>query len=105
MEHIVQFAIGIDDNTIKQIVLEEASKTIIDDIEKDVRQKMFAPRYYGEVPSNKEPLSVFVENIIANFLESNKNDIISKAAEILANRLARTKAAKAAMADALEVSK
>lgn len=86
-------------------MLEKASKTIIADIENDVRRKMFVSRYFGEAPSNKEPLSEFVEDIIVNFLESNKNDIISKAAEILADRLARTKAAKAAMADALEVSK
>ena len=41
MEHIVQFAISIDDDTITKRVEERAEKVIIDDIRKKVENAFF----------------------------------------------------------------
>lgn len=43
MEHIVQFAIGIDDEAIKKRITESAEKQITDSIQKDVEKMIFNP--------------------------------------------------------------
>lgn len=95
MEHIVQFAIGIDDEGIKKRITEQAEKQIIGNIEQSVRNKLFVSNYYGGNANEKSPLSAFSERLIENFLEKHKDEILEKTAIHLAGKLVRTKAAKA----------
>jgi hypothetical protein len=94
MEHIVQFAIGIDDEGIKERITENAEKQIIKDIEQQVRNKLFEPFYYRDA-DEKSPLSDYSKRLIESFLEKHKEEIIEKAAVHLAEKLARSKAGKA----------
>ena len=94
MEHIVQFAVGIDDERIKDIVEKEASKVIISDIERDVRNKIFSSRYYKRDATPEDELSCFADGIIRGVFEDSKDAIIEKAAKILAASFAKTKVAK-----------
>lgn len=94
MEHIVQFGISIDDSYIKQQVEDSAKKQIIDGIKQDVCNKLFTA-YYRTNATPNDPLSSFSINIINEFLEKNKEVILEKAAEHLADKLSRTKAGKA----------
>lgn len=95
MEHIVQFAVSIDDNAIVQHVTEHAEKEIIKDLKQQVANKIFKAYYYRtNADPEKDPLSEFAKDIICNMLEEHKDTITTKAAEILADRLARTKAGK-----------
>lgn len=95
MEHIVQFAVGIDDAAIKRHVEESAAKQIIGEIKQEIADKLFESRYCARNANpEKDPLSNFSEGIILDFLEDKKDAIIQKAGELLADRLLRTKSAK-----------
>lgn len=47
MEHIVQFAIGIDDDAIRERIVANAEKEIIKDLKQDVANKLFEAYYYN----------------------------------------------------------
>ena len=95
MEHIVQFAIGIDDNAIVKKVTENAEREIIDDLKQKVANRVFQHNYYNKnVDPDRDPLSDFAKRIIASAIEDNKDVIIEKAAEHLAKCLAKTKKGK-----------
>lgn len=96
MEHIVQFAIGIDDAAIVKNVAEHAEKEIITDLKQQVTNQLFQAYYYRQnADPEKDPLSEFSKDIILGSFEEHKDVIIQKAAEILADKLARSKAGKA----------
>ena len=95
MEHIVQFAIGIDDNAIVKRIEESAEKQIIQSIEQSVRNKLFESSYYRGNADERSPLSDYSKRLIEIFLEKHKDEILEKAAAHLAEKLARSKAGKA----------
>lgn len=96
MEHIVQFAIGIDDNAIVKKVSENAEKEIINDLKQQVANRIFESRsYYNKnVDPKTDPLSYFAKELVSSVIEDNKDAIIEKAAKHLADRLANTKKGK-----------
>jgi hypothetical protein len=95
MEHIVQFAVGIDDNKITALVEQNAEKEIIKDLKQDVANKLFKKDYYRKNADPKtDCLSYFSEQLVIGMLEENKEYILDKAATLLANKLARTKKGK-----------
>ena len=91
MEHIVQFAIGIDDNAIRQRVEQSAEKTIIQQLTNDIKKTFYETDYYGR-PSNTP--SEFILEKIELFLKDNRDDILEMAADKIAERLARSKRGK-----------
>ena len=101
MEHIVQFAVSIDDSAITQYVTKNAEKEIIKDLKQQVANRLFESRYYrGNSDPERDPLNEWAKNEIINtFLNENKDKIISEAAKELAIKLARTKAGKAILED------
>lgn len=99
MEHIVQFAIGIDDEGIKHRVAEAAEKQIIKNIEDSVRGELFGVDYYGR--PNTRGLDEWVKDKVGEFLDKHKEEIISRASYDLADRLARSKTVREAAAKAV----
>lgn len=99
MEHIVQFAISIDDLGVEQIVKEKAAKTIIDDLKQEVRNKLYCTSYYHRNASSDDPLSSFSEGIILSVLNEEREKIIEKAAALLARRLSMSKAGKSILSN------
>lgn len=100
MEHIVQFAVDIDDERIVKKVEEYAVKEITNNLQQQVANKLFDSMYYNtDARIERDPLSRFSESIIDSFFEKYKDIIIDKAAKRLADRLARTKVAKAILGD------
>lgn len=100
MEHIVQFAIGIDDETIVKRIEERAEKVIIDDIRKKVESAFFARSYYGK-PTN-DP-GEWSELLFKAFLDEHKKEILECAAKYLAEKLAKSKAGRELLNGAKEV--
>jgi hypothetical protein len=95
MEHIVQFAIGIDDDAIRERIVANAEKEIIKDLKQDVANKLFEAYYYnGNANPKKDPLSDYAKGIVEKFLEQHQEEILNKAAVHLADKLARTKKGK-----------
>ena len=97
MEHIVQFAIGIDDNAIVKAVSENAEKEIIKDLQQQVTNILFRPKGYlkRDADPKIDPLSEFAQEIILEFFKENKDIIIENASKIITDKLARSKAYKA----------
>ena len=91
MEHIVQFAIGIDDDAIVKRVEERAEKIIIDEIRKKVENAFFAKSYGGNVTNNPGAWS---ERLFMDFLAEHKTEILECAGKYLAEKLAKTKAGR-----------
>ena len=95
MEHIVQFAIGIDDDAIVAQVSAHAEKEIIKNLQQQVANKIFQPHYYrGNADPVRDNLSCFTEKLVKDFFEENKDNILDKAAAMLADRLFRSKKGK-----------
>lgn len=92
MEHIVQFAVGIDDDAIVKKIEEYAVKTITTELKQNVADKIFEP-YYTSRRANpvSDPLSKFSANIVGQFLDENKEVILEKAAAMLADKMYRSK--------------
>lgn len=95
MEHIVQFAIGIDDDAIVKRVSANAEKEIIKQLKTEVADKVFGPRYsYGNTTDPNKIFTPFVRDIIGEFLEKNRDVILDNASKMLVERLARSKKGK-----------
>ena len=94
MEHIVQFAIGIDDESIRNRIMETAENQIIDTIRREIERELFEVRY-GSISNMRQVALSMVEE----WLNDHKQEIIDKAAVYLADKLSRTKAAKEMLAE------
>ena len=94
MDHIVQFAINFDDQRITEIVEQNAAKEIIAGIEQKVCDRMYNANFYGGKRSPQNGFSNWMDGKVEKFMEEHKQEIIEMAGRFLADRLARTKAAK-----------
>lgn len=97
MEHIVQFAVNIDDEQIKKTVERNVVTQIAAEIRKDCMKELTGkidPSTYQYSQRNKE----IVDRNIKEFLDNNKEMAVNQ----LAERLSRTKAAKEALNKTIE---
>lgn len=101
MEHIVQLAIGIDDEAIKNRITDAAEKQITDNIQKDVERVIFDSGWNtGKVDKNSQ--KEWVKDMVKEVIEANKDQIIEGAVVELAKNMAKTKAVKEAIAKVVE---
>lgn len=103
MEHIVQFAIAIDDDTIVKRVTDYAENQIKDDlmkrIESNIDHEIFEfKKYRWDDKDMKLGLQDWVKNLVSDILHEHQEEIVERAAEKLADKLSRTKAVKEAVA-------
>lgn len=103
MEHIVQFAIGIDDEAITKKINETAEQQIIAQIKKDVEGVLFSknPGFYNESIDKDNPKGWLIAEV-QNVIVANKDLIIDKAVQELAKNMMKTKAVKEAMAEMMK---
>lgn len=102
MEHVVQFAISMDDEAIKQSVAKNAENVIIKDLKESVEEVVFDIRRTWSKERQREGLTRWAEKHFEEFLVENKSEIIEEAANMLADRLSRTKMAREALSRVLE---
>ena len=100
MDHIVSFAVSFDDADIIKAVKEKAESQIISNIEKEVKSTLFNTRYlYGHTNDPHCTFTRIATEAFNSFLGEHKEEILSKASIILADKLARSKAGKAILED------
>lgn len=99
MEHIVQFAIGIDDDAIRKRVIESAYEDVVKRLMEEAKRetRLSHTNYYS-----KQSWSDLIEQAIRIYLEQNKDTVIELAATKLAESYKRSKAFKEAMAKVME---
>lgn len=104
MEHIVQFGINLDDEAIRRTVLESGVKTIEAQIKREIVNQIFEARYYGDNANPRvDRLKNWAQDIVRDMLVENKDAIVSQAAVILAEKMAKsTKVREAVIAKAAE---
>ena len=94
MEHIVQFAISIDDETIQNRIEEHAYTDVLNKLTKNAVDSVFA---HTSAYSRELMWEKLLDNALQSFLEERKDEIIDKAAHMLADRFQRTKKYREAM--------
>ena len=99
MEHIVQFAIGIDDKAIQNRIEEHAYRDVLDKLAKEAMDTVFA---HTNAYSRENMWKTMMVGALQRFLEERKDEIIDKAANMLADRFQRTKKYREAMGTAIE---
>ncbi len=93
MEHILQFAINIDDDTIKKNIEQSASDKIVQEIVSTVKAKLIGK--WGDLTDDGK-------DIIKEAFEENKDEIVDKAVNLLVNSIKNTKKYKQIINEALE---
>ena len=101
MEHIVQFAIGIDDEAIKNRITDTAEKQITKNIQTDVEHIIFNSGWKTNGVDKNSPKE-WVMDLVKDVIEANKDQIIEAAVVELAKNMAKTKAVKEAIAKVVE---
>ena len=96
-EHILQFAVSIDEERIIQLVEKKAVETATQGVMDAVKDKTKSVNRWE--PSYIETA---IDEHLNKFIEENKETIINQAADRLAERLIRTKAAKAMLNKVIE---
>lgn len=96
MEHIVQFAINIDDKTIQERIEEHAYQDILNNLERKALNALGSGPY-----AQKDRLNTLTYGAIQQLVARHKDEIIDKAAEMLADKFSRTKKYREAMGDAI----
>ncbi|WP_270197977.1 peptidase U32 [Bifidobacterium pseudocatenulatum] len=99
MEHIVQFAIGIDDKAIQERIKEHAYSDVLAKLTKNAVDSVFA---HTSAYSRDIMWKTMMGDALQSFLEERKDEIIDKAANMLADRFQRTKKYREAMGVAIE---
>lgn len=100
MEHILQIAIGVDDEAIRKNIEKNAEKQIIDEITRDLKGEIFHVDYYNK--SKVNGLSIGSIHILKGFLDEHKDEIIDAAGAQLCEYLKRTKSVKDVVARAVQ---
>lgn len=99
MEHIVQFAIGIDDKAIQNRIEEYAYRDVLAKLAKNAVDSVCA---HTSAYSRDIMWKSLMEDALQSFLEERKDEIIDKAANMLADRFQRTKKYREAMGAVIE---
>ena len=100
MEHIIQFAIGIDDDAIAKRIEENAEKNITKDLRDKVGEILFG--YNKWTGKEADAITGWTESLFMRYLDEHKTEIIELAAKCLAEKLAKTKAVREATQDVLK---
>lgn len=96
MEHIVQFAIGFDDEGIRKRLEENAYNDILGKLVDEGKKSL---GFRGSCYSQGERWTYFIEQALQSYFNENKELIIDLAATKLAESYKRTKAFKEKMAN------
>ena len=92
MEHIVQFAINIDDKTIEERVYEKASKQLTADLKEQI---YVSKNYYNHGFTDE------AAKVIKEVVETYKPEIIEMAAKTLVDSILKSKKQKESLAQAI----
>ena len=100
MEHIVQFAIGMDDEAIQKRIEENAYQDALKSITKQVWDAVF-PEYLAPYSRGEKEKELAFE-AVSRFMEKHQDEIIDKTANRLVERFSRTKKFREAMGAVIE---
>lgn len=113
-EHILNFAIGLDDDAIIKTVQETAVKKITDDLEKGVIEHLFSTRYYNSKPyetnrydgkltvSRDASLQEWARDLMVKTTDKYRSEIIERVSVEVATKLCRSQKFKDSVLNKIE---
>lgn len=103
MEHIVQFAVGIDDDAIVKRIEKYATEQITTELKQQVANKLFASYNYYRRNANPEtdPLSDYAISLFKDFIEDHKEEIIEKVVNMLSSKMMKSRTVQSKIIDKL----
>lgn len=91
----VPVTIGVNEKEIAKEIENECKERVIDNIAKEVKNILYKNEYhYNRKITSDEPLRKMVNDQIHDILENKQEDIMKMSAELLADKLSRTKKVK-----------
>ena len=101
MEHIVQFAVGVDDERIQQIMEEKAA----DIIAKEIKDATRSYRVYGDGYAERpDKLEAYFHEEVEKIVKEHREEIIDAAIEKAVTKIVNAKKVKEALGEVLEGS-
>ena len=94
MEHIVQFGITVDDDAIKNLIVNKASETVV----KEVKRELGVDNKYF----SNSVVTKMVSDEVQNQFNLHKEEIIEATAKALAEKLIKTKLVKERVSKVLD---
>ena len=107
MQHVITVAFDFDDKTIQKIVESGAEKKIVEEIKDMLLRKIYRSRGYGsrKIEPNFDPFSEWTESIIRDLFNENKEEIMDRAAKLVADSVKKSKYYKDGIADICKEAK
>lgn len=99
MEHIVQFAVSVDDDRIRQICEESAAKQIAEDIKLASHGRGY---YFGSINDSPENLKELFKESIDEYVKEHADEIIQGAIQEVSKNMMKTKKVKEAVEKLVE---
>lgn len=101
MQHVVTVAFDFDDATVQKIVESGAEKKIVEEIKQQMLQKIYRTRGYSnqKIDPRYDPFSEWTESVIRDLFEENKEEIMNRAAKLVADSVKKSKYYKEGIAD------
>ncbi len=101
MEHVVQFGINIDDESIKRAIINNVQTQVTKDLKNEIVYDFTGRRDADKIDFSNKVKSQITDSI-DRYIEMWKDEIIETASIRLADRLSKTKAVKAILEDQLK---
>lgn len=99
----LEIHISIDDDQIIRKIEDKAISQVKDNIAEKLEERIWKKSYYGrKVDPKYDPISNETKNMLKEFFEDHKDEIVEATAKHLANRLLKTKQVKEVVGDILE---
>jgi len=92
MEHIVQFAVSVDDDRIQKIMEESAAKQVADDI-----KLLSHGMGYSRMNTEPEKLKALFSDEIAKYVKENADEIVKLVVAEVSKNMMRSKKIKEAI--------
>ncbi len=107
MQHVVTVAFDFDDKTIQKIIESGAEKKIVEEIKDMLLQKIYRSRGWGsrKIDPNDDPFSEWTESIIRDLFNENREEIMDRAAKLVADSVKKSKYYKDGIADICKEAK
>lgn len=101
MQHVVTVAFDFDDKTIQKIIEGSAEKKIVEEIKEMLLQKIYRSHNWGskKIEPDYDPFSEWTESIIRDLFNENKEEIMDRAAKLVADSVKKSKYYKEGIAD------
>ena len=101
MQHVVEIAFNFDDTGVKRAIESGAEQKIIEDLKQDLLRKLYQTRRWGnkKIEPEYDPLSDWSESIIRDLFNENREEIMNRAAKLVADSVKKSKYYKEGIAD------